>query len=106
MEILMFYVTFPNEKEALYVSRMLLEDKLIACYNLFPMNSGFWWEGTIDNAIELVAVYKTDKSLEKRIEQLILQNHSYEVPCIIRSTVKVNTSYGQWIQEAVGESGD
>jgi periplasmic divalent cation tolerance protein len=101
MEILMFYVTYPNEKEALKISNMLLESNLIACYNLFPMNSGFWWKGAIDQAIELVAVYKTIVDHESHVEALISQNHSYDVPCIIRSCVNVNDSYGLWVQQNV-----
>lgn len=97
----MYYVTFPTEKEALRISNGLLEEKLIACYNLFPMNSGFWWEDKIDHAIELVAVFKTCLELEENIEQYISAQHSYEIPCIIRSVVRVNNSYGKWIHESV-----
>lgn len=101
MDILMFYVTFPDEQEALSISNFLLENKKIACFNLFPMKSGYWWEGELDQAMEMVAVYKTMIKLEKEVEAYILQRHSYDIPCIIRSIVQANHAYAKWVEKSV-----
>jgi len=35
------YSTFPNKEKAVEVGKKLLEDKLIGCFNVFPIISGY-----------------------------------------------------------------
>ncbi|MCB0525509.1 MAG: divalent-cation tolerance protein CutA [Lewinellaceae bacterium] len=98
-EFLVFYVTFPNESAARQISDQLIELKLIACANIFPIQSVYWWENEIVSEGEWVAILKTRLLLEAQVEKKIEELHSYEVPCILRYQVRANKAYCQWIVE-------
>ncbi len=45
MEVRLFYVTCKDKQEAESIAKTLLEEKLVACANIFPeMESFFWWK--------------------------------------------------------------
>lgn len=49
MKIISIYITYPNIEEAKKICTHLLEQKLIACANYFPIESAYWWKGKIEN---------------------------------------------------------
>ena len=92
------YVTFPNIKEAKKISRLLLENRLAACVNMFPINSMYWWQGKIADDKEIAALIKTRKKNFKKIESLVAKHHSYSAPCIIQLPVTlVYKPYKKWL---------
>lgn len=99
MPILLFYVTHPNESNARDLAARLLEQRLIACANLFPIGSMYEWEGAVQNDTEWVSVLKTRPELESRVEEELTALHPYETPCFIRWEVRANEGYEQWIGE-------
>ena len=98
MVIYSVYVATKDKKEAQKVSRHLLEKKLIACANIFPVDSLYWWKGRIVEDREYALVAKTNKSF-RQVEKEIEKIHSYEVPGISCSAVKVNKSCKDWIEK-------
>ena len=48
-------------EEAKKVSEHLLNKKLIACVNYFPIESAFWWNDKIDKSNEIVSLVKSRK---------------------------------------------
>jgi len=97
MEILTLYVTHKNQEEADKVVDYLLEKKLIACANFFPVNSVYQWEGKIERSGEVVSLIKTRKENFEIVRDEILNIHPYETPCILKLDAEVNDSYGKWI---------
>jgi periplasmic divalent cation tolerance protein len=101
MPFLMFYITHADEKHAADLCHQLLENRLIACANLFPVRSAFWWNGALENEQEWVSVVKTTVALKEALEKEILRVHPYEVPCITCWEVSANKSYEDWIESSV-----
>ena len=97
MWFIAIYTTFPNEDEANKVCKELLLNKIIACYNLFPIKSSYWWNSEIENSKEFVSILKTKKENWELVKKEIKKLHSYEVPCIIKFEVEANESYEKWI---------
>lgn len=97
---LVFYVTFPDETTAKTVSDELLRQRLIACANIFPISSAYWWEGAINQGDEWVAILKTRLSLEHDVESAVTGLHPYETPCLMRFEVRANRAYYDWIMES------
>ena len=95
---LVFYVTHPDEATARLVSDALLQERLIACANIFPMSSAYWWEGMIAREGEWVSILKTRLSLEAAVEEAILRVHPYQVACVMRFEVRGNLGYLGWIE--------
>ncbi len=92
------YITCKNKKEAKEIASSLLNKKLIACANIFPIESMYRWKGKIQNDREVVLLAKTTSAKFKQVEKETKKMHSYEVPCILKINAKVNKEYGEWLK--------
>ena len=61
MSFIMIYVTHKNKEDAEKIARHLLGKKLIACANIFPINSLYLWKGEIERSKEVVSIFKTKR---------------------------------------------
>ncbi len=76
--LVLVYITFSNLKEAKTISEELLNEKLIACVNIFPeVNSLYLWEGKINSNCEIVAIMKSRNDQTDKIVEKIEAMHSY-----------------------------
>jgi periplasmic divalent cation tolerance protein len=98
MAFLVFYTTYPDEQTARHIAQQLLDQRLIACANFSPTGSAYWWQGSVQQEQEWVAVLKTRLDLEAAVEAEILRLHPYETPCIVRYEVRANAGYEDWIR--------
>ena len=99
--LVLLYITTSNEDEAKKISLHLLKKKFIACANLFPIKSMYWWEGKVTNGEEVVLILKT---LEKKCTQVtaeIKKIHSYNVPCILTIKAEGNEEYVKWVEKEI-----
>ncbi|MCL2211057.1 MAG: divalent-cation tolerance protein CutA [Treponema sp.] len=93
----------PNEDIAKKIAGLLLEKKLAACIQLFPINSFYSWKGEICNDNEIILFIKCRQEHYAAIEEIIIANHPYEVPEIIMMPVIGGFSkYLDWIDEVSG----
>ncbi len=99
MSFILIYVTHENEEQAKKITTHLLQKKLIACANFFPINSVYWWKGKIEHSPEIVTILKTKKENWDKVKSEIEQIHPYETPCIMKITVEANKEYEQWISK-------
>lgn len=99
MKFALVYITHPSEEKAREISDRLLEKKLIACANIFPITSAYWWQGAIQHEGEWVSVVKTTLPVWERLKEEVERIHPYEVPCIIKLEVEANKAYYKWIAE-------
>jgi periplasmic divalent cation tolerance protein len=95
--ILMLYVPCPDEVVAGSIATRLLELKLVACTQIFPVKSSYWWENGIQQDAEWILVAKTRQDLERQTEAAVLHMHPYETACVLRWDVRVNASYAAWV---------
>jgi len=97
--------TCPNEETSKKIAGLLLEKKLAACIQLFPINSIYLWKGEICDDNEITLFIKCNQSFYAAIEELIIANHPYEVPEIIMLPVIGGfEKYLGWVDEVSGES--
>lgn len=101
MSFIVVYVTHSDADSASAIVESLLHEKLIACANTFPITSNYWWESATQNEKEIVTLLKTKKDNWKRLKKKIIELHPYDVPCIIKWTVKANNEYEQWIEKCL-----
>ncbi len=96
------YITTRNSGEAKKIASHLLKKRLIACANIFPIESMYWFEGEIEENIEFVLLGKTTDSNFNKIEKEVSSMHSYEIPAIYSWKVdKVSKDYDDWIKKEV-----
>lgn len=101
MKIIIVYTTYPNEKTGQKIGEILLKEKLIACYNLFPIKSGYFWQDKKEESEEFVGILKTTKENWQKITKRIKKIHPYKVPCILKFEVEANREYYQWVKKSV-----
>jgi len=99
MKFILIYITHANLPSAKKLCNQLLKDRLIACVNYFPIESAYWWKGTIEESKEIVSLVKTNSKNWLKVQNIVTKAHPYETPCIMKVTVEANTAYGKWINE-------
>ena len=96
------YITAGDMEEARKIGKKLVEERLVACVNLFPITSIFRWQGSIDEANEVAIVAKTKAGKVKDIEKRVKELHSYDVPCVVSFKMDEGSKdYLDWIGESV-----
>jgi len=101
MGFIIIYITHKNEAAAKKVTDQLVNEKLVACGNLFPIQSAYWWQGAIQNENEWVSIVKTVPEHWEKVKSKIEEIHPYEVPCIMKLEAEANEKYETWIRESV-----
>lgn len=90
------YITCKDRKEAERISLHLLKKRLMACANIFPIKSIYWWEGKITKSSEHAMIAKTSSKNLKKLENEVKKLHSYEIPCILKINANANKEYEAW----------
>jgi periplasmic divalent cation tolerance protein len=88
----------PDIKSAEMLSSMLLTEKLVACANILPVKSMYFWEKRLMNDEEFVILAKTLPNRMDKIESLITHHHPYEIPLIGSWVMEVNETYFDWVR--------
>ncbi len=100
MNCILVYCTFPTAAEAERVSKILLEERLVAGANMFPLDSMFRWQGKVERRSETGVLFQAERRFFKRIERRIKQLHSDSVPQIVMWRIKDGYSpFLRWIME-------
>ena len=77
-----------------------VECRLAACGQLLgPIESTYWWNGSIEEASEWQCVFKTRASLAASLVAWVEEHHPYEVPEVVTVALSgVSDDYGEWIE--------
>lgn len=74
---------FGGLADAESVARVLVDEGLVACANIVPhLTSIFRYEGEVQQASEVGALFKTDARLLERATARLAELHPYEAPAI------------------------
>lgn len=95
--ITIVYTTFLNKEQAKALITPLVEEGIIACANLFAMESIYIWQEDINCDAELAAILKSTPDKLNQIIDFLKSNHPYEIPCILHWEVEGNTAYYDWV---------
>jgi uncharacterized protein involved in tolerance to divalent cations len=91
-----------SDTEAQNLARLLVERKLAACVQMYPIRSTYAWQGAIETSAEIMLAAKTLVAKLPDIEKLVKQHHSYEVPEILaQPVVWANATYEAWLRDTI-----
>ena len=104
MSVVSVYAVFANAEEAERIGRTVVEERLAACINILaPVRSIYRWQGKLESAEEVAAIFKTTNARADALIARIARLHSYDVPCIATWPIdKMLGSYAAWVEESVG----
>ncbi len=101
MEFRSIFITAKDAAEAHNIGRKLVEERLIACANYFPISSIYRWKGAVEESAEVAIIAKTRGALVDKLILRVKQLHSYEVPCVVSWNIEEgNPDYLNWIKES------
>jgi len=94
-------ITTAGSKDAAKkIANLLIEKKLAACIQMFPIESVYFWQGKICEDDEVTLFIKSKTELFEEIKAAIKTAHEYEVPEIIQIPVTNGLpEYLKWIDE-------
>ena len=95
------YAIFADAEEAGRIARILVEERLAACANILgPCRSIYRWQGRIEEAVEVAAVFKTGEAAAPRLIARLAELHSYDVPCaVVWPVAHALDAYRDWVEE-------
>jgi len=100
--MIFIYITCPNKKEAKKIGNFLIQKRLTACCNIFPIESIYWWQKRIVKNREVVLIAKTLKKNFKKVEKEVKRLHSYTVPCILEIPITQGSKdFLNWLEKEV-----
>lgn len=99
MSIVSVYATFADEEEALRIARTVVEEKLAACVNVLgPCRSVYRWQGKMEEAQEVAALFKTRADRAEALIDRIAALHSYDVPAaLVWPVERALGDYAAWV---------
>lgn len=98
-DMLIVLCTFPDAETARRISTEIISENLAVCVNLIPaVESIYRWEGKIEQASEVLAIFKVSADRFKRLEKELLEKHPYDTPEIIGIAAdQVTAGYLKWV---------
>lgn len=103
MTIVTIYAVFADMEEAERIGRTVVEERLAACVNILgPCRSIYHWQGKVDDAEEVPAIFKTHGWKADSLVERIAELHSYDVPCVaVWPIEKLLRRYADWVEDTV-----
>lgn len=101
MEYIEIKTTFEIKQDAEKLAELLLDKKLIACGQIFEIDSHYVWKNERFIEKEFMLMMKTKESLFGQVEKEIKENHPFEVAEIIALPIQnISKEYANWIDES------
>jgi periplasmic divalent cation tolerance protein len=101
LEYRSIYVTAKDEEEARKIAQTLVQEKLAACVNYFPIKSIFWWKGKVEESGEVALIAKTRAELVDDLIRRVKELHSYQIPCTESWVIeKADPDCIKWVEES------
>lgn len=88
--------------DAQRLSEVIINAKVAACVDFWPISSAYNWEGSIKKINQAMLLITTFESKLDQVNQMVGENHSYSVPLIAGVDVRrINHSYKEWMMENI-----
>ena len=92
--------TIADSESARKIARLLVESRLAAGVQMFPISSVYFWQNKICESGEIALFIKTRPALFDEIKKTIRENHAYKVPEIIQIPITDGLpEYLKWIDD-------
>jgi periplasmic divalent cation tolerance protein len=105
-EFVQLTTTAGSREEADRLATALLEPRLAACVQVVgPIESRYWWHGTLERSEEWLLLAKTAAALLERATAAVVAAHSYDVPEVTATPIVAgHPPYLEWISASARPS--
>jgi periplasmic divalent cation tolerance protein len=100
-DIVSVYAVFADADEAERIARTVVEERLAACVNILgPCHSIYRWQGKVEAADEVAAIFKTRVDKAGALIARIAALHSYDVPAAVAWPISAALpAYEAWVKD-------
>jgi periplasmic divalent cation tolerance protein len=92
--------TLAKPGQASRLARKIVESRLAACVQFWPIHSVYRWKGKMESSKEITLVCKTRAGLAQALMEFIHALHPYEVPEVVVTPLAGGlATYLGWIEE-------
>ena len=96
------YCAFPDAASARRIGDAAVARRFAACVNRFPIDSTYQWKGAIEQAHEVVVLFKTSPRKVGALFDFLAREHPYEVPDIFELAVaRAHRPYLEYLAETL-----
>lgn len=99
--MILILVSFEEMEHAEKAANYLLDQKLAACIEIFPVTNFYVWEGKKQKNAEISGIIKTTNENYEKVKTALEEILPYDIPQIIKLDATSNESYGDWVKECV-----
>ncbi len=90
--------TCPDRKLADGLAARLVDARLAACVQATEIVSHYRWKGEVEHEPEIRLEIKTRRALAPRVQELICEQHPYEVPeVLVVELLDALPAYRDWL---------
>lgn len=105
-EFIVVYTTLSKRRKARQLARSLLREKLVACAQIFKIDSVYRWQDELQETGEYGLLLKTMADYYPRVETRIKELHPYELPAIISLSIRDGSKeFLGWIASEISDQG-
>lgn len=98
MSVQLVYATFPDRDSVDRIGRLLLEERLAACFTCWEAGSVYRWEDEIVEDEETLVLFKTVPDDREDLVGFLEDEHPYDVPCVLPiDTDNPLAAYADWV---------
>lgn len=93
----------PDRETAEKIAVTLVTERLAACAHVRgPIDSWYWWQGSVETAKEWKVDVVTAAALRDRCTARITELHPYQLPALLVAEMATSAEYAAWAQANVG----
>ena len=97
--------TEADQPRAQALAEALLERRLVACVSLQPLLSLYRWKGELQRDAEVQLLLKTSADQLGRLQEAVMELHSYDTPEWLTWPVEASGTYGAWALAQLSSDG-
>ena len=79
------------------IARQLVEEHVVACVNLYPIQSVYPWKGEVRSDAEVTLMMKVSTEGVERLKHRLCELHPYELPEFVVLEVDNNASLREYV---------
>ena len=103
--LMLVLTTEADQARAQALAEALLKRRLVACVSLQPLQSLYRWKGELQREEEVQLLLKTSTHQMQRLQETLLELHSYDTPEWLAWPAKASAGYGDWALEQLSSDG-
>ncbi|MBP7832552.1 MAG: divalent-cation tolerance protein CutA [Candidatus Levybacteria bacterium] len=99
--MILILVSFEQMEHAEKAANYLIDHKLAACVEIFPVTNFYVWDGEKQKNSEISGIIKTTSENYEKVKAALEEILPYDIPQIIKVDATANDSYEKWVKESV-----